>query len=51
MGPGNFAVDLISVVLVTWRMTPKPSSLNARYLVSWEALSINEGAALDDILR
>jgi hypothetical protein len=32
-------------------MAPKPSSLNIRYLVSLEALSINKGAALNDILR
>jgi hypothetical protein len=32
-------------------MAPKPSSLNTGYFVSWEALSINEGAALNDILR
>jgi hypothetical protein len=31
-------------------MAPKPSSLNIRYLVSYEVLSINEGAALNDIV-
>ena len=50
MGLAIFVIDLLLVVPVTWRMVPKPSSLNTWYLVSYEALSVNEGAALDDIL-